>query len=191
MSEGMSGGKIAVIVVLGLGVGGMCIVGLLAAIAIPAFQKFVNRSKAAEAHLNLRTISDGAQTYFVAEHYNKNGEVLPAQFPTGSGALQDTASAAVPLNVPRGVKELITVEDKAKNPWKALEFQPLQPVYFQYRYQAKNVFDGIGSRFEVHGVGDLDGDGEVWDMVLSGKVNTLHQVDVSTIETVDLENEFE
>ncbi|MEZ4323901.1 MAG: prepilin-type N-terminal cleavage/methylation domain-containing protein [Polyangiales bacterium] len=43
------------------------IIGILAATAIPAFLRFVTRSKTAEAGLQLRSLADGATAYYARE----------------------------------------------------------------------------------------------------------------------------
>ncbi len=45
----------------------VAIIGILAALAIPAFIKYINRSKAAEAGNILSVITDGSQSYFEAD----------------------------------------------------------------------------------------------------------------------------
>ncbi len=45
----------------------VAIIGILAALAIPAFIKYINRSKAAEAQTVLSNIRDGGQSYFESD----------------------------------------------------------------------------------------------------------------------------
>lgn len=57
------------------------IIGLLAAVAIPAFVKYRRRSMTVEATFFLRQLSDGTMAYWAAEHTDGNGVVLPQQLP--------------------------------------------------------------------------------------------------------------
>ena len=60
----------------------VAILGLLAAIAIPAFSKYVRRSKTTEAVMNIRRIFDGAVKYYTEDHAARGtNEAIPNQFP--------------------------------------------------------------------------------------------------------------
>ena len=64
----------------------VAIIGILAAIAIPAFIKYVKQSKTSEAGMNLKTLADGAAAYYQADHYTTTGvPVAEKQFPTAAG----------------------------------------------------------------------------------------------------------
>jgi prepilin-type N-terminal cleavage/methylation domain-containing protein len=52
----------------------VAIIGILAAIAIPAFLRSVKKSKTAESEQNMKKIAEGAKTYFMGEQ-----KVEPAQ----------------------------------------------------------------------------------------------------------------
>src|SRR5580658_3112860 len=58
------------------------LLGLLSAAVIPAFRKYLRRSKTSEATLNVRRLYDGAVAYYETEHQSCSGTaVLPPQFP--------------------------------------------------------------------------------------------------------------
>src|ERR1700757_4149461 len=59
----------------------VAIIGVLAAVAIPAFMKYIRRSKTTEATMNLRKMYDGAVPYHVADHADVNGNAIDRQFP--------------------------------------------------------------------------------------------------------------
>src|SRR3954469_19423401 len=59
----------------------VAIIGVLAAVAIPAFMKYIRRSKTTEATMNLRKMYDGAVAHYVAEHSDVNGNAIDRQFP--------------------------------------------------------------------------------------------------------------
>ncbi len=60
----------------------VAIIGILAAVAIPAFMKYIRRSKTVEATMNVRKLFDSSVSYFEAEHSDKTGTILARQFPT-------------------------------------------------------------------------------------------------------------
>src|SRR3954447_15219892 len=59
----------------------VAIIGILAAVAIPAFMKYIRRSKTVEATMNVRKMFDSSVSYFEAEHSDKTGAILARQFP--------------------------------------------------------------------------------------------------------------
>src|SRR5436853_25572 len=62
----------------------VAIIGVLAAVAIPAFVKYIRRSKTTEATMNLRKMYDGAVAYYVGEHADASGHIQNRQFPTSA-----------------------------------------------------------------------------------------------------------
>src|SRR5437016_10252848 len=59
----------------------VAIIGILAAVAIPAFMKYIRRSKTVEASQNIAKMYQSAVAYFEAEHAAINQQILPRQFP--------------------------------------------------------------------------------------------------------------
>src|SRR5512141_423675 len=59
----------------------VAIIGILAAVAIPAFMKYIRRSKTVEASNNIRKLYDSSISYFETEHAGLNQKILPRQFP--------------------------------------------------------------------------------------------------------------
>src|SRR5690242_8023378 len=62
----------------------VAIIGILAAVAIPAFMKYIRRSKTTEATMNIRKLFDSSVAYYEAEHATRAGDVLPKQFPAAA-----------------------------------------------------------------------------------------------------------
>src|SRR5438309_3459267 len=60
----------------------VAIIGILAAVAIPAFMKYIRRSKTVEATMNVRKLFDSSVSYFEGDHADKGGNTLAKQFPT-------------------------------------------------------------------------------------------------------------
>src|SRR5947209_1996799 len=60
----------------------VAIIGILAAVAIPAFMKYIRRSKTVEATMNVRKLFDSSVSYFEGDHADKGGNTLVKQFPT-------------------------------------------------------------------------------------------------------------
>src|SRR5262252_6537948 len=63
----------------------VAIIGILAAVAIPAFMKYIRRSKTTEATMNVRKMFDSSVSYFEGEHADVGGNILAKQFPDPDG----------------------------------------------------------------------------------------------------------
>jgi type IV pilus assembly protein PilA len=84
----------------------VAIIGILAAIAIPAYQDYIIRSKVTE----LATAGDACKVS-VSEYYQSNAQSLPADL-TASGCSNQTTKYVTSLDVVNGV---ITVTANAGN----------------------------------------------------------------------------
>jgi type IV pilus assembly protein PilA len=71
----------------------VAILGILAAVAIPAFMKNARKAKTSEAITNVKKLYDGARSYYEEEHSNPGGLPLPKQYPDSIAALVDSGSA--------------------------------------------------------------------------------------------------
>lgn len=60
----------------------VAIIGLLSSVAIPSFSRYIRRSRTVEATMNLRRLFDSASAYYMSEKANKDGKIVPKQFPT-------------------------------------------------------------------------------------------------------------
>ena len=65
----------------------VAIIGVLAAVAIPAFTKYIAKSKTSEAKTFIKRIYDGARAYYMEPNYGtKTITAVPPQFPRNDGA---------------------------------------------------------------------------------------------------------
>jgi type IV pilus assembly protein PilA len=113
-------------------------VGIEAAIAIPAFMKYVRRSKTVEATMNVRRLATAV-----------------AVLPPDEAAKLSSSEWTPPGRACDGVGGKFGVDASLWNaePWKTLDFAVETPAYYQYRVRR----DGDG--FTVEAQGDLDCDG--------------------------------
>ena len=129
----------------------VAIIGILAAVAIPAFMKYIRRSKTVEATMNVRKLFDSSVSYFESEHSDKTGTILARQFPD---AVVLTPAAHCCANAGGKCKpDTTTWQDPS---WSALNFSVDDPFYFQYQYSSTGT--DSGSKFEAYAYGDLDCD---------------------------------
>jgi len=127
----------------------VAIIGILAAVAIPAFQKYIKKSKNSEVFLNLRKIYDGEVTYWQEEHTDIDGNVIDKQF---------VYCPATPSMTP-GLNKQIGNWDQPS--WSAIKFASDSAVQYEYGVELDHPDAARPSpNFAAWAVGDIDDDGE-------------------------------
>jgi len=130
----------------------VAIIGILAAVAIPAFMKYIRRSKTSEATMNLRKLYDSSVAYYTEEFAARNGAILPRQFPlTVASTPNDMACDG---NTSQKHVPASGQWDHAT--WQGLTFAVDDPHYFNYGYISAGL--GDGSSFTAYSNGDLNCD---------------------------------
>ena len=116
----------------------VAIIGILAAAAIPAFLRFVRKSRTSEAPLNIKSLSNGAITWFNDEHTDANGDPLPRHFPgVNAQVVADVTPGIVLPNTPwcgsasRGALYIKNPGQWETAPWKLLKFAITKAHYFR------------------------------------------------------------
>ncbi len=133
----------------------VAIIGILAAVAIPAFMKYIRRSKTSEATMNIRKIFDSSVSYYTAEYSRRDGTILARQFPQTVEATPGNWRAVVCAG---GDSQKYSPEpDTWSDPtWQGLNFAVDDPFYFQYTYVSEG--EGNDSQFTARANGDLNCD---------------------------------
>ena len=154
----------------------VAIIGILAAVAIPAFLRYIKQSKTAEATANIEKIAKGAIAYFEKNHVtrgvgNGKGLIIEKQFP-GKGATLLTpnsidgtlcvngSSVKVDPNITNTAAFDERGPDGQNGVWKALNFSMGDPYQFQYEFESAGV--GKAATFTAAAHGDLDCDNTVF-----------------------------
>jgi type IV pilus assembly protein PilA len=141
------------------------ILGILAAIAIPAFLKYARNAKTSEAKSNLAYIFRESTSYFSANRVGRgqNGQSIEAQFPESAGP-----TPAIP---PRGTRSVVNAWDDDET-WNSLKFAVADPIYYSYQYVSTgSASAGTASVFSARANGDLNGDGNYSTFERVGTVN--------------------
>jgi type IV pilus assembly protein PilA len=125
----------------------VAIIGILAAVAIPSFMKYIRRSKTSEAAMNLRKMYDGAFAYYVGEHADSSGAIQNRQFPTGAGP--------TPVSPPLGIKYQSQPTEWKSGGWAALDFMVADPQYYSYTFTSSGIFTSATASMIAEG--DLNG----------------------------------
>ncbi len=167
----------------------VAILGILAAIAIPALTKYMRRSKTSEARVQLAKMFDATSSFFNEEHVERgqtgligNGAAIqdlaphrcphPSATPAG-GAAGTTPALALNCNTGPGGRcipsqggagagyyEIDLWSDGGNGVWDQLNFQQEQGHYFHYNFVASNAETGYGEcQFTAQAFADLDDDG--------------------------------
>src|SRR4051812_45068938 len=114
----------------------VAIIGILAAVAIPAFMDYMKKSKKTEASLQLNKIGKNSKVYYVT-----------------NAAFVATNGATLPASMSSSCKGAVTTAWAADSGWAALDFQIDEPNLFQYTYT------GSLTAPKAEAAGDLDCDG--------------------------------
>jgi len=165
----------------------VAILGILAAIAVPALTQYMRRSKTSEARVQLAKMFDATAAYFSEEHVER-GEVQligqgaavtdlsPHRCPHQSGEATGASQAQVTPNMGIDCNEgpggrcvpaqggggpgYYEMTQWTNNPvWSGLNFQQEQAHFFHYNFVASNTGTGYGAcQFSAQAFGDLDDD---------------------------------
>ncbi len=120
----------------------VAIIGILAAIAIPAFMSYMMRSKRSEAQLQLNKIAKNDKVYFVT-----NTDFAPSATAAKPGT--DGGACSGPNR-----KFAVDTTWSADPGWAALDFQIDEPNLFTYHYTHTSTVAA-----QATAVADLDCDG--------------------------------
>ena len=139
----------------------VAIIGILAAVAIPAFLRYIKRSKTVEATMNVRRLYDSSVSYYDEDHATANGTIVAAQFPTSV----DVTPALGEI----GNKKRDPGQADWTNPsWESLNFSVSDPHFYAYQYDSNGT--RVGATFTATAFGDLDGDDTYSTFVRVGSV---------------------
>jgi len=140
-------------------------VGVSSAVAIPAFMKYIKKSKTSEAREMVKKLYDGARAYYMDPGMSAGGlqAAAAAQFP------EPSAGPTPPLGTccQSGGKCAPDATLWVDAPWVALMFSVDDPHYYSYQYEVVDK----QRQFTVRAFGDLDCDGEYSTFEMVGTVD--------------------
>ena len=146
----------------------VAIIGILAAVAVPGFMRYIKDSKTSEAKDNLKAISDGAITFFETEHdfvgdgMNPRSRVYPSTTEVGGGtdyggtAIASTLGVNTTIGEKNSPNNSTTTTALGKAPWTQLKYQVNKPFYYAYTYTSQGKAGS--AKFGVAGVASLSAD---------------------------------
>jgi type IV pilus assembly protein PilA len=143
----------------------VAILGILAAVAIPAFLNYMRKAKTSEATLNIDRVFEGGITYFEAEHVPRGtaGTILQHCLPETAEWTPNATPGAQKYNA--ATEETNFTGGSYGATWKALDFAMGDNFYYAYEFD--NVEGAVGPitsgsdpAFRAAAQGNLDGDGD-------------------------------
>jgi type IV pilus assembly protein PilA len=150
----------------------VAIIGILAAVAIPAFMKYIRRAKTVEAANNISKMYQSSVSYYETEHANLAQQILPRQFP---GPQPETPGVNPCCGQPGDKCNPATAAPKWKvATWEALNFSVDDPFYFWYRYDSAGT--DKTSNFSAWAFGNLDCDATYSTFMRGGSIDVNNNV---------------
>jgi len=141
----------------------VAIIGILAAIAIPAFVNYVKRSKTSEAGANLKSLFQGAASYYESENWNGDLVLPGASAAAATHCVVASGSASWTANDAKYVVDWDAEFAGGNESYAALNFAPADPLYYEYDIISSGDACGNGPTdntiYSFEAVGDLDADG--------------------------------
>jgi prepilin-type N-terminal cleavage/methylation domain-containing protein len=162
----------------------MIVVAIIGILAIPAFTKYIKRSKTAEAAGHLNKMWAGSVSYYEADHVDAAGASIPRQFPVSS-----TAAVGGPVECgcnPTGKCVAIAADWQAAT-WVNLSFSIPDPFLYRPKYTSAGINNA--STFTAEAIGDLDCNGTLSNFKRLGAVDA--NGDVSGSKAAIVTNELE
>lgn len=106
----------------------VAVIGILAAIAIPAFLKYTRRAKTVEAGLNIGKMYDSLVAYHQSEHADSAANIVQRMYPSTTG-FTPLSDACCPQT---GTKCAPNATQWQTPTWQTLNFSVDDPHYFWY-----------------------------------------------------------
>jgi prepilin-type N-terminal cleavage/methylation domain-containing protein len=132
----------------------VAIIGILAAVAIPAFSKYIKKSRTTESSGHLNKMWSGSVAYYETDHVTPAGGTLQKQFPVTAAAVEANCCTAVGNTGEKcpGNAAAYTTDPS----WIALNFGMADPHYYVPKYTSQGT--GGTSIFSAEANGNLDCD---------------------------------
>ena len=140
----------------------VAIIGVLIALALPAFVNYFRRTKTAEVGPSIRNMFSGAAAYYLDPHWNIRAPTRGVL--ASSDHCTIAPGAYCTPNSPTADKQTVDLSDVGASPGRefaAVGFSISDPIYYQYCVEASGL--GCGNRpvtalYTFSAIGDLDDD---------------------------------
>jgi type IV pilus assembly protein PilA len=150
----------------------VAIIGVLAAIAIPAFMKYIRRAKTVEASNNIAKLYQSSVAYYESEHANLAQQIVAKQFPD---AQAESPGVNACCGQPGDKCNPQTAATSWQTPtWTALNFSVDDPFYYWYRYDSAGT--DKNSNFSAWAYGNLNCDTTYSTFMRGGRIDAENYV---------------
>jgi type IV pilus assembly protein PilA len=140
----------------------VAIIGILAAIAIPAFMKYIRKSKTTEAVQGMKKIYEAARAYYMEESVAQGSVTpLPKQFPTAPSSEAPSEDTCCGQAGDKCQPDP-TLWDSTE--WNALKFSMDDPHYYWYSYEMSGEETDAVFTSRANGNLDCDSDFSTYEM---------------------------
>jgi type IV pilus assembly protein PilA len=157
----------------------VAIIGVLAAVAIPAFTKYVRRARTTEAISQLNKQWAGSVAYYEADHTSAAGVVLTKEFPGPSAAWESTRECGCEPSTFCPGGSPVWVTDPV---WQALSFSLPDPHHYMPGYTGSG--NGSSALFTAFSKGDLNCNTVLAQFSRQGAINSLGDVSGSHVPII-------
>jgi prepilin-type N-terminal cleavage/methylation domain-containing protein len=145
----------------------VAIIGILAAVAIPAFTRYVKKSRTTEAVGHLNKEWAGSLTYYETDHMSAGGIPLAKQFPGPTGTWAYASECGCLTGSRCGGGAAVWGTDLV---WQALSFSLADPHNYLPGYSGTGV--GSAAQFTAFAKGDLNCNGTLSTFSRNGSINS-------------------
>ena len=157
----------------------VAIIGLLAAIAIPAFTRYVRKARTTEAITHLNKEWAGSLTYYEADHTVAFGVVLTKEFPGPTAAWASASECGCLAGSFCPGNNTVWSSDAV---WQALDFSLPDPHHYMPGYSAAGA--GTSATFTAFSKGDLNCNGILAQFSREGEISNHGDVTGSRIPAI-------
>ena len=151
---------------------GVAALGVVSAVAVPAYLKYIRRAKTALARTQVNELANGVIAYADRE-CARLGKACATKLKFPASTLPTPVATACENGQSRA--RMIDPTAWETPTWKAFGFAVKEPSLFQYQFESTG--NGVGATFTVRALGDLDCDGVLSAFERSGTVNDDGSID--------------
>jgi len=157
----------------------VAIIGILAAVAIPAFTRYVRKARTSEAvaHLNKEWV--GSVTYYESDHTSAAGAVMTKEFPGPTAAWAQSQECGCETSTFCPAAGSVWNTDPV---WQALSFSLPDPYHYMPGYSSSG--GGTTAVFTAFAKGDLNCDSILSQFIRQGSINSLGDVTGSHVPSI-------
>ncbi len=157
----------------------VAIIGLLAAIAIPSFSRYVRKARTSEAVGQLSKEWVGSLAYYESDHTVALGKVLTKEFPGPAAAWAEARECGCLTGAACPGGNAIWASDAV---WQALNFAMPDPHHYMPGYSASGT--GAVAKFTAFSKGDINCNGTLAEFSRNGEINSIGDVTGSRIPVI-------